>query len=188
MKSISRFFIFALAALLPAMSANAQAPTTPDIPEFSTPAIPGYGKMAVLEDAIVQPDPELQYKLVYSVGSDKMRKGVSDSVWSVARMVNQLHAGGVPEENIDIVVVFYGPGIGAALDNETHQSKYGESNPNLDLMKMLAGKGVTFYACGQTLTTNGWSAENINSYTQLASSALMVLANYQLKGYALMEI
>ncbi|WP_027080422.1 DsrE family protein [Luteimonas mephitis] len=180
MKLIAKLLFSTLALLSPLAPAAAQ--------EFTTPAIAGYGEMVVLEDAAVQPDPKLHYKLLFSVMSDKERQGVNNSIWSVARIINQLHAGGVPKENIDIVVVFHGPGIGPALDEETHQAKYGKPNPNLALMKTLTKNGVTFYACGQTMATNSWSAKNLNDQTTLASSALMVVANYQLKGYALMQM
>lgn len=180
MKPIQKLFVAAVAALAPFATAGAQ--------EFTTPAVNGYGEMVVLPEAAVQPDPELQYKLLYSVNTDDTRQGVSGALWSAARMVNQLHAGGVPKENIDMVFVFSGKGIAPALNEETHQAKYGKANPNVELMKMLRDNGATFYACGQTVATNKWTAENLNDLTTLASSAMMVVANYQLQGYALMQL
>ncbi|MBR0552590.1 DsrE family protein [Stakelama marina] len=163
---------------------------------WETPVIKGYGKIMDYKDVAVRPDPKLDYKLVYGIHDDKMKGGVNATLWSIARNVNLLRAGGVPKDKIHIVAVFYGPGIGPALGNEAFKAlakgkdkdkdKDVGDNPNLGLMKQLSENGVEFYACGQTMASKKLTAADLNAYTKKSLSAQVVLANYQLNGYALM--
>lgn len=157
---------------------------------WENPVIQGYGKIMDYKDAAVRPDPTMEYKLVYGIHDDKMKGDVNATLWSIARSVNLLRAGGVPKDQIHIVAVFYGPGIAPALNNEAFKAlsedKDASDNPNLGLMKQLSENGVKFYACGQTMASKKLTDKDLNAYTKKSLSAQVVLANYQLNGYALM--
>ena len=176
--------LLGLDALAPLGAAHAQDAA----PAWQNPAIKTYGKIVDYKNVKVRPDPKLDYKLLFSVSNDKTNGDVSATLWSLARTVNLLKAGGVPQNHIHIVAVFHGAGIDAALSSATYKARKGIDNPNLDLMKQLSEAGVTFFACGQTLATAKLTAADLNPYTQMSYSALMVLANYQLEGYALMSM
>lgn len=162
------------------------APSAANAQQWETPAIPNYGRIVRYDDAAAKPNPKRKYKLLFSISTDKETDGVNAALWTVARQVNLLRAGGVPRANIDIVVVFYGPGIGPALTDMAHMAKYERGNPNMTLLKSLSENGVTLFACGQTLATNKWKPDVLNSYVKLSTAALMVVANYQMDGYTLM--
>ena len=109
------------------------------------------------------------------------------TLWSADRVVNLLTAGGVPQDDIDIAIVLYGPAIDAALTNEAYAAAHdGAQNPNLELMKALHDFGVKFYACGQTMAGSDIAESDLNEFTEMSLSAQIVLPNYALQGYVTM--
>ena len=100
--------------------------------------------------------------------------------------LNALAATGVPLENAKFVVIFHGAAINGILDEAHYKEKFGVSNPNIKVFAELKKVGVKLFVCGQNL-----AAENIDPATlapdiTVASDALIVLMEYQNKGYALM--
>ncbi|MGB5555299.1 MAG: DsrE family protein [Flavobacteriaceae bacterium] len=151
--------------------------------EWETPVIEGYGKIINLKDAAVQPDPTLQYNLLFDIHDDKEREGVNEGLWKVARTLNMLAAAGVPSEKIKIVTAIHGPASFFSLNNVKYQEKYNKDNPNLELLSLLKKQGVKLYVCGQATSALGITDANMNEYVEKALSAISVLANYQLQGY-----
>lgn len=155
--------------------------------EWTTPTIPGYGKIKNFPNVAERPIPGMEYKLVWAINSDAQREGVNRTLWSVARVVNLLSAGGVPRDDIDIVIVLYGPAIDAGLTNDAYAAGHdGAANPNLELMGALHEFGVKFYACGQTMAGNDIAESDLNEFTEMSLSAQIVLTNYALQGYVTM--
>ena len=159
-------------------------PAAAQSPEWTTPTIQGYGKIKNYPNAAERPIPGMEYKLVWAIDSDAQREGVNRTLWSAARVVNLLTAGGVPQDDIDIAIVLYGPAIDAALTNEAYAAAHdGAQNPNLELMKALHDFGVKFYACGQTMAGSDIAESDLNEFTEMSLSAQIVLTNYALQGY-----
>ena len=65
--------------------------------EWQTPVIEGYGEVKYFENAAVQPDPSLEYHLLYDIKSDATKDGVNKGLWVMARTLNLLHVAGVPK-------------------------------------------------------------------------------------------
>lgn len=153
--------------------------------EWQTSAIEGYGKIKYFEEAAEQPDTSLTYKMVFEVKDEKEKDGVNIGLWKIARTLNLLKAGKISSEKIDIVAVIHGEATYSVLTNKKYNEKFGKQNPNIELMKLLKENGVRVFVCGQATAARDIEKKDINEYTQLALSALTVLPNYQLKGYAL---
>lgn len=153
--------------------------------EWQTPAIDGYGKIKHYEDAAEQPDTSLTYKMVFDIKDEKEKDGVNAGLWKIARSLNLLKAGNISSKKIDIVTVIHGEATFLVLSNEKYQVKFKKPNPNLELLRLLKENGVTIFVCGQATAARGIEKEDMNEYIQLALSALTVLPNYQLRGYAL---
>ena len=154
--------------------------------EWKTPIIKGYGKIKNFKDVGVQPDASLEYKLVFDIASDSEMDGVNKGLWKIARIINMLGSANISSDKVYIVAAIHGAATFAALNDTKHQEMYSKVNPNTELMKLLKEYGVELYVCAQATAARNIIAEDLNPNTELALSAMTVLANYQLQGYVLM--
>ncbi len=120
------------------------------------------------------------------MASDREMEGVNMGLWKIARVINMLGAANIPSDKIHIVAAIHGGATFASLGKVNYQEKYEKENPNAELLKLLNDYGVELFVCAQATAARDISAEDLNPNTKLGLSAMMVLANYQLKGYALM--
>jgi intracellular sulfur oxidation DsrE/DsrF family protein len=58
------------------------------------------------------------------------------------------------------------------------------ANPNLPLIHDLKKAGVEVFVCGQSLHELGFKVEEVAKEVPVADSALLVLVNKQMDGYA----
>lgn len=154
--------------------------------EWVTPLIEGYGNIKYFQDVAVQPDSTLDYNLVFDIKDAKEKEGVNEGLFRIARTINMLGVGKIAPEKINIVAALHGEATFIALNAEKYQEKYGKANPNQELIHLLKKFGVELYVCAQATAAKDISEEDLNPETQLALSALSVLANYQLQGYMFM--
>lgn len=162
--------------------ASARPPTS----DWEYPLIPNFGAVKPLPSAEVQPEPDLAYKVVFDVSKPAEAKDkISPALVHVARFVNLLGLRGMRPEAASLVVVFHGRATEAVLDDANFRAKNGIDNPNLDLIQRLADCRVELFVCGQALAEQGLIAQWVSPDVKIALSALTVLTNYQLRGYAL---
>jgi intracellular sulfur oxidation DsrE/DsrF family protein len=154
--------------------------------EWITPVIPGYGQIKNFEDVAIRPDAAIDYKLVFDVKSGDKKDGVNVGLWKIARTLNMLGAANIPSEKIKIVAAIHGEATFASLNNERHEMDFNAPNPNLDLLRLLRDNGVELYVCAQATAARNIEQKDLDPNVTLALSALSVLANYQLMGYAFM--
>jgi len=146
-----------------------------------------YGQSHPLPGAAVQPDPNLDYKLLFNIIKEAGDPNkVSPGFNHVARTINVFEGAGYPLERMQIVAVVHGKAIDSVLNDEQYRKKYSQSNPNTDLLRQLSQAGVEVYLCGQSMIEHQYDQSMISSDITLALSALTVLSTYQLRGYALM--
>lgn len=168
-----------ISILLICLNMNAQ--------EWKTPIIEGYGRIVEFENAVIKPDPNKEYKLLFHITSDKEREGVNVSLWKMARTINLLENSGVPKENIHVVGVISGPATPVTLSEKEYLKKMKKPNPNLDLMKKLTDYGAAIHLCGQAAAEKHIDPDNdLNPYTKLTLSALIDIPTYQMEGYVVM--
>ena len=154
--------------------------------EWTTPVIEGYGKILELKDVAAQPNASMDYKIVFDVKDDREMEGINIGLFKIARMINLLGAGGVSPEKVHIVAAIHGGATFAVLNEAKYQEKNEKSNPNTEVLKLLKDYGVELLVCGQATAARGIAKEDLDSNVEVAVSAMMVLANYQLEGYVLM--
>ncbi|WPP53185.1 DsrE family protein [Catalinimonas niigatensis] len=152
------------------------------------PIVPEYGGIYEIPEASKRPDPSLKYNLVIDVkagteGAAEMNR----SLINIARALNLHVLGGVPKENIKVVAVIHAEATPVVLSNEAYQQNYSVANPNNGLIHALKEAGVEIYVCGQSLIARKFAGQSLHPAIAVSISALTVLTEYQLKGYALMS-
>jgi intracellular sulfur oxidation DsrE/DsrF family protein len=169
---------------------QALAQTTPAAPSQSdfwqTPAIQGYGAMHPLPEAALQPDASKTHKAVFRVTEAAATpEGLNPSLAHVARAVNIFASAGVPLENLDFVVVIFGPAAPIILQNDYYRMRTGVDNPNLELIEMLQEAGVRLYVCGQAIPDNHMEYDWVNPLISISLSGVSDLIILQSEGYVL---
>jgi intracellular sulfur oxidation DsrE/DsrF family protein len=154
--------------------------------EWTTPIIEGYGKIKDFKEVATQPDANLEYNIVFDVKDDREMEGINIGLFKIARFINMLGAGGISKDKVHIVAAIHGGATFAVLNDPKYMEKYEKTNPNTEVLKLLKEYGVELYVCAQATAARGIAQEDLNQNTVLALSAMMVLANYQLQGFALM--
>lgn len=152
------------------------------------PIIKGYGGIMDAPHAVEKPDPNMQYNIIIDVATgDSDPKKVMYSLENVARLLN-LHAmGGVPKENLHVVLAIHGQAAWSVLDNDTYKQKYGVDNPHIPLFKELEDAGVKLFACSQSLMGRNVDHTKLAPGIKVATSMLTTMTTYQLKGYAALK-
>ncbi len=168
------FFIFSTQGLLGQTRVN--------------PVVKGYGGIFEAPYAAEKPDPNMEYKIVIDIATnDGDADDIAYSIFNVARLLN-LHAmGGVPKENMKVVLAIHGRAAFAVMDNASYKKKYGVDNPHLQLFKELKEAGVQMFACSQSLIGRGINHKKLVPEVSVATSMLTVMTTYQLKGYAALK-
>lgn len=154
--------------------------------EWETPLIDGYGEIKYFKDAAEQPDPSLEYNLIFDIKDIKEKNGVNKDLWSVARLLNMFSVANVSNDKISVILAIHGEATHVVLSDEKHKNQFEKPNPNLNLLKQLKESGVKLYVCSQATAARNISNKDLNPYVIPALSAMSVLSNYQIKGYSLM--
>lgn len=152
------------------------------------PIIKNYGGIFEVSDAVEKPVADLPYNIVIELvtGADDPAQ-LNNSLNNIARLIN-LHAiGGVPKENLSIVVAVHGEAAYSILNNQQYREKYKADNPNLGLYKELSYAGVKLFVCGQSLVARNIDRKRMAPEISIATSMLTVVTTHQLKGYAYLK-
>lgn len=154
-----------------------------------TSAIPDYGRFTPIPAAHEQPDPAIDYKVIFDVSQGaKAADAVSPGLDRAARLVNMLAAGGVPAEKRHLVVVVHGPATDAIASDAAYAERHdGMKNPNTPLIAALRDAGVSIRVCGQAMLARKLTPETLADGVQIDLAALMTVAHTQLQGYALVS-
>lgn len=141
-----------------------------------------------MEDATMKPDPSLVYKIVIDVvGGPKSPHEINPALNNVARMLNLHVVGGVPAENMQVVLAIHGDATFAITDHSTYEKEFGMANPNLLLVAALHDIGVRLTVCGQSLVGRDIDQESVLDEVEIATSMLTTVTTHQLNGYAFLR-
>jgi intracellular sulfur oxidation DsrE/DsrF family protein len=152
------------------------------------PVIKKSGGIFEVSDAVEKPDPKLKYDIVIELFSAPDNpKEVNQALNNIARLINLHVMGGVPKENLNVVVAIHGEATYSITDTKTYQKRYDCPNPNLDVYKELAEKGVKLFVCGQSLVARKVERPTITPEIKIATSMLTVVTTHQLRGFAYMK-
>lgn len=154
--------------------------------EAPIPAISDFGQVQSAPDAKERPDRTLRYKVVFNIRqAGSAPDKVNASLEKVARFLNLLSADNVRPEPGEVVAIVHGPATSLVLNDAAYRAKNGASNPNLALIEQLERAGVTVRVCSQALAAQHIVRGAVDKAIQIDVSALVTLANLQLRGFAL---
>src|SRR6187401_1472378 len=161
------------------------------------PAIKGYNwaGVAPVQNVTELADSKMKYKLLMELtgfaakGQEATAKNeINGGIGEVARKVNLHMAAGVPQKNIDLVIIVHAGALFAFLNNEKYKRKYGIDNPNITMIKDLQNFGAKIIVCGQAMTFLSLEMEDLVPGIKEALSAQTVLSTYELKGYKFYDV
>lgn len=163
------------------------SPTAPGF--WSTPTVPGYGKIHYLPQAKYQPAKDQTYKVVFTLTHGVTKPDqVNPGLEHIARTINLDVAAGVPLSHLKFVGIAYGAATSLALDNAQYRKAFGVDNPNLKLIAMLRKDGVDVAVCAQAVAEHGYEEAWVSHDVTLALSGLTTVIDLQHDGYALMPV
>jgi intracellular sulfur oxidation DsrE/DsrF family protein len=152
------------------------------------PVIKKSGGIFEVADAVEKPDPKLKYDIVIELFSAPDNpKEVNQALNNISRLINLHVMGGVPKENLNVVVAIHGEATYSITDSKTYEKKYDCPNLNIDVYKELTEKGVKFFVCGQSLVARKVERPTIIPEIKIATSMLTVVTTHQLKGFAYLK-
>jgi intracellular sulfur oxidation DsrE/DsrF family protein len=156
-------------------------------PAPRAPAVPAASGFVVIPDAHLPPDPSRTYRAVFDGTRAAAKPTEIVPVLDMAGSeVNAFAVARVPARNVELAIVFHGAAIDALLDDAHYQAKYGVANPNLAVLRDLRKAGVELFVCGQNLAFDGVDPKTLSPDVAIASDALLVLIDYQNRGFALL--
>ncbi|MBS1545373.1 MAG: DsrE family protein [Bacteroidetes bacterium] len=152
------------------------------------PVIKDFGGVFPVPDAAEKPDASLTYRVVIEV--ERMSDKPDTLNWAlnnVARLINLHAVGGLPKNQLEVVMAIHGGAAFTVMNNDAYRSKYNIDNPNLKLYQQLQQAGVKIFVCGQSLIARKIDRTKMVPEVKVATSMLTVITTYQTKGYAYLK-
>lgn len=149
------------------------------------PVLPDVGPIAPVESDLPIPK-GIRLKIAFDLHSKAEPGGLSRQIETAARTLNMHVAAGVPQKDVQIVLIAHGPAAMDLLNPEAYAKRNeGKANGSLDAVKKLLGAGVEFYLCGQTAASQKISKADLIPGVKMSLSAITAHALYQQRGYTL---
>ncbi|HAK56307.1 MAG: DsrE family protein [Vicinamibacterales bacterium] len=149
--------------------------------------VPGHEAVWDVPGAHQLPDPNTEYKVVFSVAQGAQDPtDVNPMLPVIARYLNTLAKYGVPSEHRHLVVMFHQrtADFDIVMTNDAYRDRYeGQDNPNVALIRKLTEAGVEFRVCGQGLIAREIDAAQVNPDIQVDLWAMTSMIDLQLDGY-----
>jgi len=130
------------------------------------------------------PDPNTDYKVVFSVAAQAKPDEVHPTLKTIALYLNTLAHNGVPANHRHIAAVFHQGGGDAALVNDVYKTRHnGMDNPNIAMLHELKQAGVDLPVCGQGVLGKKLEPSQVLPDVQVDLWAMTTMVNLQLRGY-----
>src|SRR6476660_2521356 len=147
--------------------------------------VAGYAPAKDIPGARELPNPEVDYKVVFSVAAVVKPEEVHPTLKTIALYLNTLAHNGVPANHRHIVAVFHQGGGDAVLANDVYKSRHnGTDNPNIAALAELKQAGVELRVCGQGLLGKKVDPSQLLPGVQADLWAMTTMVNLQMRGYA----
>ena len=162
--------------------------TMAEWPPSKAPVVPEADGYVAIPDAALAPGKEMVYRAIFD--ATRLAEKPSQLLPALNMAGSELNALGsmnLPLTNAQFVVVFHGAAVDGILDDQHYKKKFGTSNPNLKVIASMKKQGVEFFVCGQYLAGEKIDPRTLTPDVRVAADALLVLMQYQNKGYALMS-
>ena len=152
------------------------------------PVIKDYGKVWQVKNTDYIVEEDLVLKAVFDVmNSPESHEVVNPSIETVARYLNMHAQNGVPQENLEAVIVVHNKASKDIMSDAAYQERYGVVNPNSQLIEQLVNSGVEIIFCGQSSLSRDIPKEDTLDEVKLSLSAMTALIQLQNKGYRLIK-
>ncbi len=148
--------------------------------------VPGARVAADIPNAHEIPDPNRNYKIVFSVNREPASPDdVNPMFNAIAMYLNTLGKYGVPAENRNIIAMIHprGDNFDIVMNNEAYKARHGRDNPNIEIIRKLKEAGVDIRLCGQGLVGREIDAGDVNPDIQVDLWAMTSIINLTLAGY-----
>jgi intracellular sulfur oxidation DsrE/DsrF family protein len=157
-------------------------------PQPKASAIPQADGYVEIPNVALGPTKESKYQAIFDATrpADKPSQLVP-ALNMAGSEINALAAMNAPLSNAKFAIVFHGPAVDGILDNDHYRAKFATDNPNLRVIAEMKKHGVEFFVCGQYLAAEKIDPKILTRDVTVAADALLVLMQYQNKGYALMS-
>jgi intracellular sulfur oxidation DsrE/DsrF family protein len=153
-----------------------------------SPAIPQADGYVEIPNVAFSPGKESKYQAIFDATRPAEKASQLVPALNMAGSeLNALAAAHASLSNAKFAVVFHGPAVDGILDDAHYKAKFGTSNPNLKVIAEMKKQGVEFFVCGQYLAGEKIDPKTLTPDVRLAADALLILMQYQNKGYALMS-
>ena len=173
---ISAILMIAALSLMPTNAQESQARLVPDMPTAQD-----------IPNAHELPDPNTNYKVVFSVNRDPANPDdVNPMFNAIATYVNTLGDYGVPPENRNLIAMIHHrtEGFDIVMTNEAYKERHGRDNPTIEIVRKLKEAGVEIRLCGQGLIGREIDAKDVNPDIQVDLWAMTSIVNLMMDGYA----
>lgn len=149
------------------------------------PVLPDVGPIAPVESDLALPK-GAKFKIAFDLHSRAEPGALSRQIETAARTLNMHVAAGVPQKDVQIVLIAHGPAAQDLLNPESYAKRTdGKANGSLDAVKKLLGAGVEIYLCGQTAMGQKITKADLIPGVKMSLSAITAHAVYQQRGYTL---
>ena len=146
--------------------------------------VAGYNAAKDFAGARELPDPNVDYKVVFSVAANAKADEIHPTLKTISTYLNTLAHNGVAANHRHIAAVFHQGGGDAVLANDAYKSRHkGVENPNIDMLKTLKDAGVELRVCGQGLLGKKLEPSQLLPGVQADLWAMTTMVNLQLRGY-----
>jgi intracellular sulfur oxidation DsrE/DsrF family protein len=148
--------------------------------------VPGARVAADIPNAHELPDPNRDYKIVFSVNRDPQSPDdVNPMFNAIAMYLNTLGKHGVPAENRNIIAMIHprGDTFDIVMSNDAYKARHGRDNPNIEIIRKLKAAGVDIRLCGQGLIGREIDTKDVNPDIQIDLWAMTSIINLTLAGY-----
>jgi intracellular sulfur oxidation DsrE/DsrF family protein len=131
-----------------------------------------------------RPDPNHDYKVVFSVGAKVKDDEVHPTLKMIGLYLNTLAQQGVPAKHRHIAAMFHQGGGDAVFQNDVYKARHsGVDNPNIAVLKELHDAGVELRVCGQGLLGKKVEPSQLLPGVQADLWAMVTMVNLQSRGY-----
>ena len=149
------------------------------------PVIKDYGTLFDVPFATDKPDPSRQYKIIVeAAATNEKPEELYAPFEHISRMYNLHVYAGVPQKNLQVEMVVFGPSVAVVLNNDAYKKKFGVDNPNLKVIEEMTKAGIQIHACGQSVMLTGIDPATVNPNIDIVVSRFTTVSDRQMKGYA----
>jgi intracellular sulfur oxidation DsrE/DsrF family protein len=148
-------------------------------------AVPAYGAVHAADGSANRPDPSLRYRVAFDTARAAPDPAqINPALERIARFMNLLAADGIHPKAGDVVAIVYGAATPSILADGEHRVRFGRDNPNTALLRALRKAGVSIEVCSYALAGQKIARDAVADGVQVDLSAMVTLANLQLRGWA----